>query len=432
MKSIKKLAVYAAVATAAFGTASAATTYISGSTAFGGAAMPSIGAWASNNGGAVLAYDNSSLGSAKILLASYTNNGTTNYISVRLNGSETGIQSAAAPAGTALVGFLPNSATGSNGASACIVNTNATVAFSDTYQTASRFNGTYLGVTYANLTGVANAPGQDGIVGVTTFNWVANSNFPSTNVTSQFAKYILGAGYAPVSLLTGTLSDSNNGVYLIGRNIDSGTRITTFAETGFGSLTTAKQYAWGTNWSTNSAGATINVSSTASDNKLFLWPKETINGVPSATTGNGGNSSGGTLCGYMTKTLNLGTTQIVDNRATLTQAQLASSANYSTFSGTNFLIGYSGRGDANGQIANGLKLLNYNGVENTTTNVANGGYTFWAYEHIYLGASATADDIYAANGIASTITAQITAPNVPFTAMKVQRSTDGGTVGGNY
>ena len=134
----------------------------------------------------------------------------------------------------------------------------------------------------------------------------------------------------------------------------------------------------------------------------------------------------------MTKTLNAGTTQIVDNRATLTQAQLASSANYSTFSGTNFLIGYAGRGDANGQTANGLKLLNYNGVENTVNNVANGGYTFWAYEHMYLGASATADDIYAANGVASSITSLIASPNVALTAMKVQRSTDGGTVGGNY
>jgi len=432
MKNIKNLAFLAAVASAALGTASAATTYVSGSTAFGGAAMPAIATYASNNGGTVLAWDNATYSSAKILLASYVNAGVTNYISVRLNGSETGIQSAAAPVGTALVSFLPTTAAGLITSSACTVSTNAKIAFSDTYQTASRFNGTYLGVTYANLTGVVNAPGADGIVGVTTFNWVANTNFPSTNVTTQFAKYILGAGYAPLALLTGVLSDSNNGVYLLGRNIDSGTRITTFAETGFGSLTTAKQYAYGTNWTTNSAGATITVSSTASNNKLFLWPKETINGVPSGTTGNGGNSSGGTLCGYMAKSLNAGTTQIVDNRATLTQAQLAASANYSSFSGTNFLIGYSGRSDANSYTATGLVLLNYNGVANTPNNVANGGYTFWAYEHMYLGASATADDTYAANGIASLITANIASPNVSFTSMKVQRSTDGGTVGGNY
>ena len=134
----------------------------------------------------------------------------------------------------------------------------------------------------------------------------------------------------------------------------------------------------------------------------------------------------------MAKVLNAGNTQIVDNRTSLTQAQLASSANYSTFSGTNFLVGYAGRSDANGQTANGLVLMNYNGVENTTNNVANGGYTFWSYEHMYLGANATPDDTAAANGIASTITANIAAPNVPYTSMKVQRSTDGGTVGGNY
>ena len=429
MKSIKNLAVLAAIATVALGSASASVTYVSGSTAFGGAAMPAIGQWASNNGGQVLAWDNATLGSAKSLLASYTNANGTNYISVKLNGSETGIQSAAAPAGTALIAF-PN--TNSTGLTISTISTNATVAFSDTYQTASRFNGTYNGVTYSSLTGVSGAPGADGIVGVTTFNWVASKNFPYTNMTVQFAKYILGAGYAPVSLLSGTLSDSNNGCFLIGRNIDSGTRITSFAETGFGSLTTAKQYAWGTNWSTNSSGATISVSPVASENKLFLWPKESINGVASGSVGNGGNSSGGTLCGYMAKVLNAGTSQIVDNRANLTQALLASSANYSTFSGTNFLVGYAGRSDANGQVANGLVLMNYNGVENTTNNVANGGYTFWSYEHMYLGANATADDVAAANGIASTITANIAAPNVAYTAMKVQRSTDGGTVGGNY
>jgi hypothetical protein len=434
MKNIKNLVAFVAAA-AALGSASAANvTYISGSTAFGGAAMPAITNFVANNNGTVIATDSGTVSGSKALVASYTNgSGQLCYISVRLTGSEAGIQSAASPAGTNLISFpKTNPATpglGNLTTNDYTVSTNVTIAFSDTYQSASRFNGVVGAVTYAHL----GAPASGELVGVTTFNWVASSNFPATvtNITTQFARALLLGGKAPLSLLTGTLSDSNNGCYLVGRNVDSGTRITTFAETGFGVLSATKQYALGTNYYTNTAGATILATIGTDTNKLFLWPVESINNVSSGSIGNGGYSSGGTLCQLMTNALAPGNTlKVIANSSS--SNSVINGLTTSAFSGTNYLIGYAGRSDANGKTNGGLVLLNYNGVANTTNNVANGGYTFWSYEHMLLGVNTNADDVALANGISSAIGTLISSPNVPLSAMKVQRASDGAVVTGNY
>jgi len=437
MKHTKSI-LMAALAALSLGSASAQTvTYITGSTAFGGAAMPAIAQFVSNNSGTVLAWDSSALitnggvaipfTAAKIMLARYVNSGVTNFISVRLTGSEAGVQNCAAPAGTKLVGFLPTNATGTITSAACTVNTNANASFSDTYQGTSRFNGTLAGTTYSSLAGFDAA---DGIVGIVAFNWVTSVGCPATNMTTQIANQLLNNGSIPLALLTASASDQTNGVYLIGRNIDSGTRLTTFAETLFGTLGIATQYAVGTNFTTNAAGATIQ--GTSATNRLFLWPVESINGISSQFKGNGGNSSGGTLCGFMTNSYAFGTNLFVGNTPT--------NSTRSSFTGSNFLVGYAGTSDANGKLSGGLIKMSYNGVANSPAAIEQGQYTFWGYEHLYQGNIYTAENDNVVQGVATLITGTPTTaasgvqltPNVNSADMAVARTSDGGTVAPLY
>ena len=98
MKNIKNL-ILAALAAGTVASASAVTTtYISGSTAFRSAANIAITQFASNNYGALVAWDNATTASAGNILCTWktsVGSTTTNFINVHWNGSEAGIQSAA-------------------------------------------------------------------------------------------------------------------------------------------------------------------------------------------------------------------------------------------------------------------------------------------------------------------------------------------------
>ena len=413
MKHTKSI-LMAALAALSIGSASAAETiYITGSTAFRSAANAAIVNYATTSGGAILAVDNSTLSKAGNLLVSYVSGGSTNLIDVHWSGSEAGVQSIAGPStGTnaAKIGFFATNATGTNssgGNSTSAQNTNSQVAelsFSDTYQSTSIFNGTQSGVTYSTLTGFDAA---DGIVGVVSFSWVGSTNIPASNITPNLANQLLSAGTIPLALLTGNSAQTNSGVYLVGRNIDSGTRLTTLAESGYGVKTQVVQYLFN------------NTSS------ITPYPIETINGISSANIGNSGYSSGGTLCGLMTNTLAAGTGLVVDTNGSVP----------SVYTATNFLVGYAGTSDANGQTANGLVKLNYAGVACSTNAIAAGQYTFWGYEHLYYGASATTAAKAVASSLGNLIYSSTTAtlsPNVSISDMTVGRNGDGSPVYNNY
>jgi len=87
-----------------------------------------------------------------------------------------------------------------------------------------------------------------------------------------------------------------------------------------------------------------------------------------------------------------------------------------------------------------LIKLNWNGVANSTTAIAQGQYTFWGYEHLYLGASATANDRTVCLGVSTIVQNTPTTaasgvtltPNVSLNDMVVGRSVDGGSVYPNY
>jgi len=398
----------AALAALSIGSASAETIYITGSTAFRSSANTAIDTYATTHGGAQIATDSASLGSAGNLLYTFTNGSGLNYIDVHWGGSEAGIQSVAGPAtGTnaAKIGFFATNATGLTAASANTNNQVANLTFSDTFQSTSVFNGTYQGVTYA---GLIEAGGNQ--VGVVSFNWIASVGCPAANIGVNTAQWILAAGSAPVAMLTGNSADKVNGVYLVGRNQDSGTRLTTLAEVGYGVKTPVIQY---------------KVDSTS---QIEQYPIEIINGISSSTLGNSGYSSGGTLCGFMTNSYTAA--------GGLSVGQSDGTFAASTYTGNNFLIGYAGTSDANGKTGGGLIKLAYNGVQSSTNGIAIGSYTFWGYEHLlYNNSVATTAAKSVASSLATALLATPTAtltPNVNLNDMLVSRNVDGGPINNNY
>lgn len=400
MKTIIK-SLLAITAVASIGSASAETIYLSGSTAFRSSANTAIRNYCTANGGSITASNNTTLGSATRLVGTFSNSGSLHYISVAWTGSEGGIQSAASPRSGAKavnVAFWATNATGTNAANATISRP-SDLAFSDTYQGTSLFNGSLGGTDYASLVG---HDGGDGIVGVVTFTWVASKDCPITNVTSMAAQNILAGGNASVAIFTGNPAHETSGVYLIGRNSDSGTRLATFGECGFGANAAPQQYRYN------------------SSTDIQLYPAETINGIP-ALKGNSGYNSGGTVAGFMTNTLGAGTSLKVDGAS-------------STFA-SNFLIGYSGISDANSHTANGLKKLTYNGVDSTTNNIANGSYSFWTYVHLYEHPNCSPLAVSVAGSIGATLQSASTAtitPNVGYNDMRVGRNGDGLSIYANY
>ena len=285
MKMIKT-ALAALTALAFAGVASAQTTVrITGSTAFRAATQTAIGNIL--NPGYTYAYIGSSLnGANQSTFVGTTKTGSLPVIiKCSFVGSVGGVQTIAqqSPVVTTANPYISEtnalSATGlvlTAGTATFDSPANADIAMSDTYQSSTAFNGT----GYNALT--------DTVVGVVPFVWtkgqhsdtaVAASLANVTNITPLLARAILTGG-APLSMLTGTAADSTVYVYAMGRDEDSGTRLTTFAESGFGIFGSPIQYE-----------ATITSGAIAS---IAAYHAQTILGL-SYSAGHSGYSSGGTL-----------------------------------------------------------------------------------------------------------------------------------------
>ncbi len=260
----------------------------------------------------------------------------------------------------------------------------ADVAMSDTFQGSSIFTGT----GYSTLT--------DQVVGVVVFRWVrgnatgAPSGFSSmTNITTLLAQNLLNGGL-PLSQFSGTTADAAFAVEVLGRDEDSGTRLVSFAEPGFGVQSTPLQYQ--PTIGTGTLAGTITA--------LNPFPANTVLGI-SYPVGHSGYSSGGTMAGDLNKPVD---------------------ASLSTY-----LIGYLGRSDA-ATVTNGVALT-YNGATDTDTNVREGAYTFWSYEHLmykgtFSGVGKNASDLLATQ-LHNT---DAPASGVNVTTMNVGRNVEGGPV----
>ncbi|MGI9087093.1 MAG: hypothetical protein ACR2HH_05030 [Chthoniobacterales bacterium] len=404
------------LATAAVATASAQTKiYVTGSTAFRSAAVSAI---TSVVGVAPSAYDGATSGvtSANNANAATWTGGTVGgqavTIKASFSGSAGGIQTVA---GSLNVRFLVDGANTTaadprntaNPAEVAVPN----VAFSDAFQGSTPFNRTFAGVTYNTL--------ADTQVGVVTFKWVASNGFPGTNVNNIQLQQLFSAGFAPLALFTGNATgngtvrtgDQLQVVYATGRDFDSGTRLSAFADSGVGALATVVQY------KPTVSGNTITA--------LAKYPITTINGVSTGSLGNGGESSGSSLRGFTNKVLTASAYQTEDGSAN-----------------GGFLLTYLGVSDATTVLPGGSGAgaapaveLSFNGVPFSTNAVQQGSYSFWGYEHVLYrstqgGIQKTFGDNLS-NQILSLSTASLS-PNVAISDMAVQRGGDGSPISPVY
>lgn len=338
--------------------------------------------------------------------------GNSVIIKTHFTGSEGGNQTVS---GQIPIVFLDNSSATSTGGTSGLPDPTGSgplevpdVAMSDTYQSSSFFFGTYFSTNYPALNAVNTTPGlpTGQIVGVVQFKWVAGRSIPAglTNMTSQLARDLYGSGKAALALWTGLGTDHGTSVYAIGRDFDSGTRLTAFAESGVGAKAVVKQY-----FPYDASNAVINTAGGTIDH-LSLTPAGSVNGIPYGP-GNGGYSSGGN----MSKGIN----------------------NFPPAS--SLLVGYLGVNDADGQITNnpgtGCTELSYNGVKlgipENTSLISEGAYTFWGYEHLYYRDSATGVVESTADTLALRIY-NFDSPLPHYVDMQVSRLSDGGTVVQKY
>jgi hypothetical protein len=208
-----------------------------------------------------------------------------------------------------------------------------------------------------------------------------------------------------LAMFTGNNADETFSVYASGRDPDSGTRLTTMAETGLGAQATVKQY------QPQDVNNIIITTSGGTIDHFAAWPAETVNGIPISIF-NGGYPSGGQLAAAMGNNTPANTTVI-------------------TYLGTN---------DANGTaIPAGAVELSYCGQflggttgtdYNLVTALTEGKYTFWGYEHLYYRSGTggvvqtTADTV--ANQLLTTDAV------VRLSSMHVSRTSDGGKITQNY
>jgi hypothetical protein len=398
-----------------FSSAQAANLYLTGSTAFRSSTHNAIThifdagtlqyAYIDNAAGTATANNSSAaIYQGKIGGAAIT-------IKTHWSGSEAGVQTVA---GGFTVTFLPNNAPVSSGGTKLAANTALSdssvpdVAMSDTFQASSRFKaGGTIGNppfgSYQNLNSTAKTtgigqPGQ--IVGIIPFAFVASVDAPAgaNNFTSQAARALFSTGKIPVSMLTANSADRATHIFATGRDFDSGTRLTTMAETGLGALAVVKQY----QPIKNGALATTNGTGTGGDgvavSSFTIWPAGSIDGVPFGT-GDGGYSSGGTVA-----------------------LALANHTPANTF-----LLSYLGISDATNAVSLGAHQLAFNGNTFSAAGIQEGDYTFWGYEHLYYRNSTAT----ASKNIADKLAQQIfntDAPAPHYVDMAVTRKTDGATV----
>jgi len=374
MKTTKSI-LLAVIAVTAVGSASAQTTNtvarnqinIAGSTAFRSVHLKELNTYALGQGYTLVASDSSpsaGTGSAALytkLISSATTaktgvvTETRDFINARFIGSEGGTL---VTGSKNTQGFyaLSQRGVGSSPTSTCTNLMSATISYSDCDQSAGVFSGNK--GARAKVTKLLKA----GDLPALNFVFCTTKDFPANNITSRQAQALLTRGHLPLSFFTGNPSDSTNGVFAIGRNIDSGTRTAILTETGVGSLAKVNQYDYA-----------------ASNNTLFITPAGTVTGV-SFLAGDGGDDSGGTL-----------TTKVAAS-TNLTGANVTGVTNYT---GKVYLIGYAGVPDVNG--GKHLKALSYNGIapyvptphansvgfQTNFNGIANGTYSLFSIGKVY-------------------------------------------------
>lgn len=258
------------------------------------------------------------------------------------------------------------------------------VAMTDNYQISTNFNST---------------PLTDILVGIVPFKWIVSNPgtgnpAPFTNITTQQANNLFGAGSLSLAVFTGLAADEGVKVYAQGRDPDSGTRLSAFAETGFGVFSAANQ----------KQALPLASDGTTPVTGYQPFPGGTVNGIL-VDDGDNGYFSG---------------------------SALATSMGRPTDRTSGYSVTYVSTGDASTAIGLGAKELAYNGVTlgSNTDLVRNGQYTFWAYEHLMYKTTLDTNLKNVANIIANRIINNDA--TVLLSSMRVERATDGAKVTTKY
>ncbi len=252
--------------------------------------------------------------------------------------------------------------------------------------------------SFQNSTAYTSPTLVDTTVGVVPFVWCRNNGSPSSisNMTALLAQAMLAAGAIPMSQFTSNPGDANTFVYAVGRDADSGTRLDTFAESGFGIFSQPYQsFIW--------------IDSNNTVTNMTAFPTNTIDGVFYGP-GNSGYSSGGSVA----------TALIASNSINAIQQD---------FGQGGWLIGYVGISDGATATNGGAAWMTYNGVPYSTNAVAQGQYSFWSYEHMMYRSSLSGTPKTIADQIATQIrTADATQSGILLPSMQVSRKVEGGVV----
>jgi hypothetical protein len=458
MKSINKMAVAALLALSCAGVASAQTiVHVTGSTAYRVADVTAECAYLGTGTTAVSfgnGYNSTSTSTSTLTGANYSivygpGSGSSqtifeNYFNGSIAGDEAlvdGKTTLAFPKASAYTGGTVTQGSAATGTAATTTSNLAAytaedlvapdVAFSDvTFDTADQ-------IIEASSDTTTTQPQNTKIVGIVPFVFVCNGTSDVTDLAGlsmdpQKFTYTWSSGASTtLSFFTGVNSDEAVTVFPLGRDVDSGTRATALAETGYGLNgsgivgTPVSQYypyansndasidqASGTFSSTTGVCGVDSTATTIGD--IDQVPAESIDGYP-MPQGDGGYYSGGNLAKGISTPFVSGTTGEV--MMTYLGVSDAKTALTGTHPAT--LMAY-----------NGVTFLPYYTTQTAAQIAANaskiyeGEYTFWGYEHEnYKTSVATA-----ATGVANALTGgldTLSSNGVTSGSMKVSRSDDG-------
>lgn len=267
--------------------------------------------------------------------------------------------------------------------------------------------------SYASSTGISGNALLSNPVGIVPFFWVKGSS-DNTDVQAVFDKITgitafkaqaLLAGLVQGSLLTGDQADAGVFFFSVGRNSESGTRLGTFAESGYGIFTPPQQ------WTPTVSGGKVTA-------------------VVADTTGGGFASGSGVSGAIKVPVATTATVDFNDGSGPMSDIPFG-------------LIGYMGLGDVNNNDLS-AQVLAWNGssvpvtVTGTKPNqvetwdftpVYNGQYTFWTYEHILWRSTLSGTKATIANTLKNKITALVTQPaGLNLADMNVERTVEGGVI----
>ncbi|MCE0483246.1 MAG: hypothetical protein LV479_03295 [Methylacidiphilales bacterium] len=302
---------------------------------------------------------------------------------------------------------------------------------SDTFQATTIYNGTVKleGPTASTSFTKTYQTLNPSLLGVEAYRWVASPGAAAqglTNLTTLEAQLLYENGSLPLAFFTGKNSDENTTVYALSRDPGSGSRLVALAETGVGPQSTIYTYdptisGGSIDSENNYVGGTI--TDPADNPRVYAAGLIPSTGVWDPNAGDTGYPSFGTTV----------------QGTGLLQAITATPPSGAIF------ITYLNIDDSTEAAASGAEILSWNGISfsptignlSTLTPVTEGQYTFWSYEQLFaptpLGTSVV--DGYGTNQVsfANALVAKFpTYAEVPYSALNVGKTVDGGVVTPNY